>query len=112
MKTGHSRDGKHRHTWRGKAGLPPPPRKTEKRTGIKRMPRERTAATLPLSERHQRVLSLLGPHPVRAALIASETGLKYNSTVSTLYALQDRGLVERVPERGWKRNRPQGGGGG
>lgn len=79
------------------------PRLTIRREGIKRNPRERTAASLPLTAAQQSVLALLTGEPQRAAALAPPLNRTCSGVTSTLYALADRGLAERVPSKGWRR---------
>jgi len=104
MKTGHDYRGKRSRSMRSQPPISPwPGRVTETRQGIARKPREGTAASLPPTERHLQVLAVLGPNFVSMARIASDAGMGYAATQSALYALQARGLVERLPNKGWKK---------
>ena len=104
MKTGHDYRGKRTRSLRvGPPASPWPGRITETRQGIERKPREGTAASLPPNERHLQVLAVLGPNFVSMARIAADAGLPYAGTQSALYALQARGLAERLPNKGWKK---------
>ena len=72
--------------------------------GIERQPdRKRVAAELPLAERHEAILAQVGYEPTRAAVIAETLGLKQTGVNSSLYVLQDRGLVRRIQYKGWVR---------
>jgi len=93
-------------------GQPP---KTIKREGITRQPyRKRVAKDLPLTERHLAILQMVDTdheHPTKPTEIAEVLGLPATGVQSSLYALQDRGLVERVPFKGWvKKEAPARGG--
>jgi DNA-binding MarR family transcriptional regulator len=83
------------------------PRKMIKREGIK--PRSYQGRTVnestPLTERHKRILRMVDiEDPIKPGEIAEVLGLKRDGVVSSLYALQDRGLVERVPFKGWRKS--------
>lgn len=66
--------------------------------------RQRIAPGLPISERHAEVLAeMTVGEIVGASTLRHRLDLAHGSVVSALYALQDRGLVERVPYRGWRR---------
>jgi len=79
--------------------------KTIKRQGITRQPnRQRTAQDKPLTERHLAILRVLDTDwddPMRPGEIAEVLGLTREGVNSSLYAIQDRGLVERIPGKGW-----------
>ena len=70
--------------------------------GIRRSPRESVSASLPVSEPQAEVLAILTHELQRASDLAKALGLTGNSVTSRLYALQSRGLAERVPNKGWK----------
>jgi predicted Rossmann fold nucleotide-binding protein DprA/Smf involved in DNA uptake len=74
-----------------------------KHVGIDRKPRERKAAELPLKERHEAILELVGDEPISAPAIARALDMKPSGVTSGLYALQDRGLVSRILYKGWIR---------
>lgn len=105
----HDRRGKRRQEWGGRGvkrmgGFDTlPVAQTIKHNGITRQPRERTAATLPLNERQELVLAEVGTELTRVSAIAKALELPQSGVASTLYALQDRGLVEHVLRKGWKR---------
>ena len=104
----HDRKGKRRREWAGggvkrMGGFDAPVVQTVKHEGITRLPRERTAATLPLNERQELVLAEVGTELTRASAIAKTLELPQAGVASTLYALADRGLVEHVLRKGWKR---------
>lgn len=69
---------------------------------IGRSPRERTAASRPLTEPQAQVLALLTREPTPVSHLSLRLDRPYHGVNSTLYALQDRGLVERVPRVGWR----------
>lgn len=74
------------------------------RKGIARRPSQRTASGLPLTEPQAQVLAVLDADLRSAAWITAEVGGRTQaSVVSSLYALEDRGLAERVPYKGWRR---------
>lgn len=74
------------------------------RDGIKRQPdRERRAQDLPTSERHERILAAMSGELTGASKLARQLDLSTAGLTSSLYALADRGLVERVPRKGWRR---------
>lgn len=78
--------------------------KTVKHVGIDRQPdRTRIAQDLPLAERHEAILAQVGAEPTSAQTIAKALELKPSGVTSSLYALQDRGLVSRVQYKGWIR---------
>jgi len=99
----------HRNSRHDDAGRPDtvnysPPRIV--RLGITRRPTPRTAGDLPLTGPQQEVLDLLGrdltsPGPIAQALGRSSAGV-----IASLFALADRGLIERVPYKGWRRTQP------
>jgi DNA-binding transcriptional ArsR family regulator len=91
---------------------PGEPRKKIVRQGIQRQPnRQRIAQDLPLTERHETILRVVDiVEPIKAAEIADALGLPASGVQSTLYALQDRGLVERIPYKGWVKKAPAGAG--
>jgi len=70
--------------------------------GIQRSPRESTAATLPVSAPQAEVLELLTDELQRASDLAKALGITGSSVTARLYALESRGLAERVPSKGWK----------
>lgn len=77
---------------------------SDRRVGIERQPRTRTAASLPLTELQQLVLDHVGDDVRRLKEIAAASGLGYSAVSSALYRIADRGLVEHViAERGWRR---------
>lgn len=103
----HDRKGKRRQQWGGSkirtmGGYQAPPRRTERRDGIRRAPRERTAASLPLTDFQAAVLAQVTPEPISAAVVADLVRRSRSSVTSALYRLADRGLVERLPYRGWR----------
>ena len=107
IRTGTDAQGHHAHVIRPTrtpgpvwAGAPP-----VKRMGIERQPdRERAAPDRPLSARHAAILELVGEEPTSAKVIAEALGLPRAGVDSSLYSLQTRGLVMRVPGRkGWVR---------
>lgn len=72
--------------------------------GIRKMDgRGRVAGSLPMTDRHRQVLNAMDPAPTRAVVLAERLGLTSASVTATLYALQDRDLVERIPYTGWRR---------
>lgn len=88
-------------------GGQPPPRYVKKRTGIKRATRNlSTAAELPMTDNHRAVLNCLQPlTPSKPKQIAEQTGLKYTTVTSALYAIQARGFATKLPNRrGWIRD--------
>ena len=108
MRIGHTRKGKRSHTFQhqGVQGFNTESKPPIKHQGIERVPRARKAPDLPLSDRHKAVLKQVTEEPVRPTVIANHLGLTRSGVVSTLYALADRGLVERVHSTGWKRTAP------
>ena len=80
-------------------------RKVVTRQGIRRSPRARTAQDRPLSERHMAILKVVDiVDPIRVGEIADVLQMNPKGVNSSLYALQDRGLVSRVPYKGWVRS--------
>jgi DNA-binding transcriptional ArsR family regulator len=105
IRVGQNAQGHHSHGMR-RARLPVPPvvGTPEKRVGIDRKPRDRTAPDLPITEHHERVLEAMAPGEViSASKLAGALEEKKTSVSSALYVLADRGLVERVPYKGWRR---------
>jgi predicted Rossmann fold nucleotide-binding protein DprA/Smf involved in DNA uptake len=87
-----------------RARLPSAPvRPTVTQQGIKRLPRERQAADLPLTERQQAVYDAMGDGLVSATALAREMSQPIGGVQSMMYRLADRGLVERIPRKGWRR---------
>jgi len=76
------------------------------RTGIARRPTPRTAADLPLTGAQQEVLDLLGHELISPRPIAEALGRSSAGVIASLFALADRGLIERVPYKGWRRTQP------
>jgi predicted Rossmann fold nucleotide-binding protein DprA/Smf involved in DNA uptake len=75
-----------------------------KRMGIDRQPeRQRIASELPITERHEAILEQVGTEPTSSRTIAETLGLSRSGVNSSLYALQDRGLVQRIQYKGWVR---------
>jgi DNA-binding MarR family transcriptional regulator len=109
MRVGHDPKGRRRRTFQymGLQGMTSEPSKIVHQ-GITRSPRERVASELPLTEHQQRVLDAIdagdpGDKPFSATKLAEAVGGSRPGVTSTLYVLQDRGLVERVPYKGWRR---------
>jgi DNA-binding MarR family transcriptional regulator len=108
IRVGHNAQG-HRSRDQRRAPMVPEPVKKVKRQGIVRSPRKRVAPKLPLSEHQQQVLDAIeavdpgDDRPFSAAKLAEAIGGSKAGTTSTLYVLQDRGLVERIPYKGWRR---------
>lgn len=75
---------------------------------VGRQPRDRYAADLPVSDFQQVVLDQVTDELVSASVIAAAVERPGNSVVSTLYALADRGLVEHVAYKGWRRAQRRG----
>ena len=106
IRTGTDAHGHHAHVFRPTrtpgpvwSGRPP-----VKRTGIERMAdRERADPDRPLSERHTTILELVATEPTSAKVIADALGVSRASVDSGLYSLGTRGLVARVPYKGWVR---------
>jgi biotin operon repressor len=78
----------------------PLPRPTHR--GIVRSPRAKTAAMLPISAPQAEVLLLLTDELQSPGSVARQLDRSVSSVTSSLYALQERGLVEKVPYKGWK----------
>jgi len=76
------------------------------RLGITRRPTIRTAAELPLTGAQQEVLDLLGRDLISPGPIAKALGRSSAGVTASLFALADRGLIERVPYKGWRRAQP------
>lgn len=80
------------------------PRIKTVRKGIRRAPRDRTAAALPLSDAQREVLEVLDAETRSVSWLTAEIGGRTPPSVTaSLYALADRGLAERVPYKGWRR---------
>jgi len=76
----------------------------KRRQGIKRQDPAWSSHPQPLNTRHEAILSLLGTRkPTRPPDIAAALQLPSSGITASLYALQGRGLVERVPYEGWIR---------
>jgi predicted Rossmann fold nucleotide-binding protein DprA/Smf involved in DNA uptake len=103
IRIGQDAHGHHSHTMK-RARLPTVPvRRTETRQGIKRLPRDRVAGDLPLTEGQQAVYAAMGESVVSATALARAEGMSAAGVSSIMYRLADRGLVERVPGKGWRR---------
>jgi predicted HTH transcriptional regulator len=108
IRIGRDAYGHHRHVGTQKrVNTSPFVGQKKERLGIERQPRERIAKDLPLSERHEAVLRMVDVEdPIRATEIGEVLGITRSGVNSSLYALQDRGLVQRVPYRGWVKSSP------
>jgi predicted Rossmann fold nucleotide-binding protein DprA/Smf involved in DNA uptake len=102
IRTGTDAYGHHSHLFRP-TRMPGPVWQGGKRMGIERQPQERANPDRPLTERHAVILGLVGSEPTKALSIATAIGISRASVDSGLYSLQTRGLVERVPYKGWVR---------
>ena len=76
------------------------------RLGITRRATTRTAADLPLTGAQREVLDLLGQDLMSPGPIAQALGRSSAGVTASLFALADRGLIERVPYKGWRRTQP------
>lgn len=81
--------------------IEPRPEDRVQRQGITPNPRDRLAPGLPLTDAQLHVLAVVETEPIGASELARRAGLV--QVTSMLYSLADRGLVERVPRRGWRR---------
>ena len=76
------------------------------RLGITRRPTTRTAADLPLTGAQREVLDLRGQDLMSPGPIAQTLGRSSAGVTASLFALADRGLIERIPYKGWRRTQP------
>ena len=105
IRTGTDAYGHHSHLFRP-TRMPGPVWQGGKpvvREGIERQPDRAKPERGPLSERHATILELVGAEPTKTLSIAKTLGLTRPSVDASLYALSARGLVERVPYKGWVR---------
>ena len=109
LRPGSNARGHHSHAIRrARTPLPLVTEEPIKHAGITRQPdRQRTAQDLPLSERHEQVLALVGNLPRGPKVIGDQLGISRSSANASLYALQDRGLVTRIQGKGWVLAGPQ-----
>lgn len=107
IRAGHDDSGhRSRAARRARSPVPGGPQKPRtKRPGIQRQTyRTRIAQDLPLTERHDAILALVNPDaPTSPRVIADALDLPVAGVTSSLYALQDRGLVTRIQYKGWTR---------
>jgi len=76
------------------------------RRGITRRATTRTAADLPLTRARREVLDLVGQDLMSPGPIAQALGRSSAGVTASLFALADRGLIERIPYKGWRRTQP------
>ena len=88
---------------RGRRGRCGAGRRRSSGPGIERQPQARADPERPLSERHVAILELVRPEPTSALDIAKALGLTRAGVDSSLYSLSTRGLVGKVPYKGWVR---------
>ena len=107
IRTGHNAQGHHTHHGQRVARTVvgyADGREPVVHVGIERQPdRKRKAMELPLQERHELIFEQVGTEPTKAAAIAKTLDMKPDGVNSSLYVLQDRGLVRRVQYKGWVR---------
>ena len=103
MKSGEGHQH-HRHTPEGKPDtLPYRPlrsRRLVSDTGVQHHPRR--TPELPMSQQQQDVLALLTAELQQATALARIVGRPSSGVTASLYALQARGLAERVSYKGWR----------
>jgi predicted Rossmann fold nucleotide-binding protein DprA/Smf involved in DNA uptake len=102
IKVGQNAQGHHTHAMQ-RARIPVQPDPSPKHVGITRSTRKRVAKDLPTSQRHEQVLAAMGDELISATALARELEMSKDGLTASLYALADRGLVERVPYKGWRR---------
>ena len=73
----------------------------KKHVGIERLPDRKPPPEKPLTDRHLAILSMVDEEPIAQREIADALHLNPQTVNSGLYALARRGLVERVPYKGW-----------
>ena len=105
--TRRRRNSRHRvHDRHDQAGRPDtllyaPPKIVHR--GITRSPRDRTAGALPITVAQAQVLAVLSDQPQGATALARACGRTPAGVTSSLYALADRNLAEKVGRAGWRR---------
>jgi DNA-binding MarR family transcriptional regulator len=78
--------------------------KRKVREGINRQQnRTRPAATLAPTPRQVYILALMPEEPIRLIDLARKIEISSSSISSSLYSLQTKGLVEKVPNKGWRK---------